>query len=88
METFDEWWTRIGRTLDPDTEDVPWYDKRKGLAEAAFNAAKAQSRNYTADEEVMPEKVTFGNGRVVWIAENKTPGVHNGVYLEVAQIPD
>ena len=50
--------------------------------------ARAQSRNYTADEEVMPEKVTFANGRVVWIADNKADGVHNGVYLEVGQLPD
>lgn len=88
METFEQWWERDGRMIDPDFSEVSWYDKRKGLAEAAFNAAKAQSRNYVADEEVMPEKVTFANGRVVYIAENKTPGVHHGVYLEVGQLPD
>ena len=88
METFDEWWIRIGRTLDPDVSDAAWYDKRRALAEAAFNAAKAQSRNYAADEETMPGKITFGNGRVVWIADNKSPGVHFGVYLEVGQLPD
>ena len=43
METFDEWWARKGRFIDPDTEDVPWFDKRKALAEEAFRAAVAQS---------------------------------------------
>ena len=88
METFDEWWERDGKFFDPDTDDVPWFDKRKFLAEYAFMRARAQSRNYTADEEVMPEKVTFANGRVVWIADNEADGVHNGVYLEVGQLPD
>lgn len=35
---FDTWWLAEGRFLDPDTEDVPWFDKRKGLAELAFRA--------------------------------------------------
>ena len=84
---FEKWWAEEGRSLDPDTEDVPWFDKRKGLAELAFEAGikcgEARSRNYTADDEVMPESVTFANGRTVRIADNKAPGVHNGVFLEV-----
>ena len=38
--TFEEWWMRTGRMIDPDTEDVPWYDKRKFLAEYTFMRAR------------------------------------------------
>lgn len=65
METFSDWWLRDGRMFDPDTSDVPWFDKRKDLAEKAFNAALAQSRNYTCDDSVLPTEVTFANGRTV-----------------------
>lgn len=37
---FDNWWEVDGRFFDPDTDDVPWFDKRKFLAEYAFNRAK------------------------------------------------
>jgi hypothetical protein len=37
---FDAWWQQDGRGYDPDTEDVPWFDKRKGLAEYAFDAGR------------------------------------------------
>lgn len=37
-ELFDEWWDKKGRFIDPDTEDVPWFDKRKELSEYAFDA--------------------------------------------------
>jgi hypothetical protein len=84
---FDKWWQEEGRMLDPDTADVPWFDKRQGLAELAFEAGikcgMARSRNYVADDAVMPESVTFANGRTVRIVDNKTLGVHNGVFLEV-----
>jgi hypothetical protein len=43
VETFEEWWTRDGKFYDPDTEDVPWFDKRKLLAEYAFEHAKSQT---------------------------------------------
>ena len=88
METFEQWWERDGKFFDPDTDDVPWFDKRKFLAEYAWARARAQSRNYVADEDTMPEKITFANGRVVWLEENKQLGVHHGVYLEVGQLPD
>ncbi len=80
METFEQWWDRAGERMNPDGA--------KGLAECAFNSALNQSRNYIADEETMPEKITFANGRVVWIADNKTIGVHHGVFLEVGQLPE
>jgi ribosomal protein L10 len=83
METFDQWLERTGQSAMAVLNDPA-----VTLARAAWEAAKAQSRNYVADEEVMPEKITFANGRVVYIKDNETPGVHNGVYLEVEQLPD
>jgi hypothetical protein len=80
METFEQWLERSGN----QTRDV----NALSLGKLAWEAAKAQSRNYVADEEVMPEKVTFANGRVVYIADNKSLGVKFGVYLEVEQLPD
>jgi hypothetical protein len=41
---FEEWWNKEGRFYDPDTEDVPWFDKRKVLAELAFVAGMEASR--------------------------------------------
>ena len=79
METFEQWLQRTGQ----NTKNVGAIE----LGRAAWDAAKAQSRNYIADEVEMPEKVTFANGRVVWIADNKSPGVHGGVFLEVGQLP-
>lgn len=66
-QRFEEWWARAGKSIDPDTSDVSWHDKRKGLAAAAFAAATAQSRNYTCDKSYDPTEVTFANGRKVWI---------------------
>ena len=62
---FEEWWSRVGKFIDPDASDVPWYDKRKRLAEAAFMAAKAESGNYIADDSIEPHAITFANGRQV-----------------------
>jgi hypothetical protein len=31
---FEKWWQEDGRMIDPDTEDVPWFDKRKGKKNA------------------------------------------------------
>jgi hypothetical protein len=64
-EAFEEWWNREGQFLDPDTSEVPWFDKRKSLAEMAFEKATAQSRNYVANRETNPTEITFKNGRVV-----------------------
>ena len=45
---FVRWWYKIGKTLDPDTDDVSWFDKRKDLCEYAFVAgyrlAEAESQ--------------------------------------------
>ena len=62
---FDSWWERKGRFIDPDTDDVPWFDKRKELAAMSWEAANATSTNYVADHEVYPQVITFRNGRVV-----------------------
>lgn len=83
-EPFDEWWNRDGRFYDPDTTDVPWYDKRKALAERAFHAASAQSRNYIADQEVYPQSVTFFNGRRVRVSSR---GKQGKPYLVVEVTP-
>lgn len=66
-DAFEEWWARDGFYIDPDTSDVPWFDKRKGLAELAFAAAYAQSGNYVANDDTFPSEVTFSNGRIVRI---------------------
>ncbi len=79
METFEQWLGRTGQIADGAARE---------LARAAWESAKAQSRNYVADAEVHPERITFANGRVVYIADNKEPGVHHGVYLEVGQLPE
>jgi hypothetical protein len=87
LSGFEKWWQEQGRGLDPDTEDVPWYDKREALAHLAFDegvrVGMALAGNYTADDAVMPERVDFANGRFVRIVDNPAPGVHNGVFLEV-----
>lgn len=62
-EHFQLWWDREGKSFDPDTSDVPWEDKRKALAEKAFDVAMAISQNYVADTEVNPSEVIFENGR-------------------------
>lgn len=66
---FDDWWHRDGQYLDPDTDDVPWFDKRKALAQMAFEAAMAASGNYTADDAVDALQFTFANGRIVQWSE-------------------
>lgn len=33
-----EWWRSDGLYIDPDTDDVDWFDKRKELALIAFEA--------------------------------------------------
>lgn len=82
---FEKWWAEEGRSLDPDTEDVPWFDKRKGLAESAFEAGikcgMIRGGNYTANSSVSPNAIEFANGRTVRIREMSSPDC--GPYLEV-----
>jgi hypothetical protein len=42
-ESFDDWWQRDGKFYDPDTDDVPWFDKRKELAEYAWHRRGEQN---------------------------------------------
>ena len=44
VAAFDDWWSADGQYLDPDTSDVPWFDKRRGLAEAAFAAGRGDAK--------------------------------------------
>lgn len=44
-EAFAVWWNADGRFLDPDTSDVPWFDKREALAEDAYLAAASARQN-------------------------------------------
>jgi hypothetical protein len=71
---FEKWWLETGRTLDPDTEDVPLQDKLKGLMELAFLAGHtvgmAEGGNYTADHSVYPTEIQFSNGRIVGIGKH------------------
>lgn len=83
METFEQWLERTGQSAMAVLNDPA-----VTLAKAAWTAAVAQSRNYVADDVEMPEKVTFANGRVVYIADNKSPSVQHGVFLEVEQLPE
>ena len=41
--SFVEWWEKDGRFIDPDTDDVPWFDKRRELCEMAWDAALKQA---------------------------------------------
>lgn len=66
---FENWWERKGQFLDPDTSDVPWQDKRKALAEMAFDAAADQSGNYITDHPQFPKEALFANGRRVKIQD-------------------
>lgn len=66
-EHFDAWWSQEGQYLDPDTDDVPWFDKRQGLAAFAFQAGMASGGNYTADDSTFPKQFTFANGRIVTV---------------------
>lgn len=77
METFEQWWQRVGRGVcvaTPAGED---------LARRAFEAARAQSCNYVADDDTMPGEVLFANGRVVAIRERED-GV-KGYYLAIGR---
>jgi hypothetical protein len=85
LSGFEKWWRERGRSLDPDTEDVPWFDKREALAHIAFDegikAGMALAGNYIANESVCPTCVRFQNGRTVRIGEHSGHGLPP--YLEI-----
>lgn len=68
---FEDWWMTTGKFIDPDINDVPLEDKLKGFMEYAFEAAMAISRNYMANDSIYPKVITFKNGRVVSLDEDK-----------------
>lgn len=43
-EKFAKWWEADGQFIDPDSSDVPWFDKRQELAEDAFLAGLEAER--------------------------------------------
>lgn len=53
--TFEGWWQDDGRFYDPDTADVPWFDKRKGLAEYAYVAGLRKAKYSTGMDGRAPE---------------------------------
>lgn len=77
--SFHRWWVEIGQFMDPDTEDVSWFDKRKSLSQAAYYAGitvgLAVAGNYTADDPVEPTVLTFANG-------NRVKNVNGKIVLE------
>ena len=50
FKDFDDWWSKEGHYLDPDTTDVSWYDKRSELARMAWEAS-AKARLTTRAQE-------------------------------------
>lgn len=42
---FDDWWEKDGKFYDPDWSDVPWFDKRKDLAEYAWHRSQTELRS-------------------------------------------
>jgi hypothetical protein len=79
---FTEWYKAEGSRLNCDADDL------KAAYTAGFNSGMAVSRNHTANDRVMPDRVHFSNGTVVKIVSNKTPGVHDGVFLSVEKFAD
>jgi hypothetical protein len=47
---FDAWWNAEGQYLDPDTDDVPWFDKRKDLCALAWSALEAAARAKSSEK--------------------------------------
>lgn len=56
VATFQDWWNSDGRFLDPDTSDVPWFDKREALAEYAYDAALSQAQSALAAMRAQKEE--------------------------------
>lgn len=51
-KAFEKWWSDEGIYIDPDTSDVPWFDKRKELCEYAWDAAFALGQLHPQWKEV------------------------------------
>lgn len=70
---FDKWWSEEGRSIDPDTSDVSWFDKREELCGYAFKAGVkigfARAGNYTADDDTNATEIIFANGTKVSVVD-------------------
>jgi hypothetical protein len=66
---FDEWWIRKGRFIDTEPS-VSSADKMKDMMSMAWEAARAQSGNYVADAPEGAHRITFANGREVYMSED------------------
>ena len=63
--TFDTWWRDEGRFIDPDTSDVPWFDKREELAHCAFDAAASGLEAAEAIVDALPKCWRLVDGELV-----------------------
>ena len=43
---FDDWWIADGKFFDPDFSEIPWFDKRKDLAEYAWHRGRASMTTF------------------------------------------
>lgn len=75
-EQFESWWSNGGRFIDPDSADVPWFDKRKGLAGYAFFAG-AQKRITAVLETAQPELDRLRTEVEDLRAQLNTPELHD-----------
>lgn len=69
--TFEQWWDLTGRFIDPDFSDVPWFDKREGLAAAAFDAASEGLRPEHKCRKIAT--AIMAEGRDWWVGELLEP---------------
>jgi hypothetical protein len=80
MKNFNEWWSEDGSYIDPDTADVPWFDKRRGLAEAAFSAGMDEGVNYVFDN------LALALGLTQWVAKDGSESWDGDVYATLMGI--
>jgi hypothetical protein len=60
IDDFQIWWMKDGAYYDPDTEDIPWFDKRKELAAYAWNAAKGSEMSNQSEQVRIPDESAIG----------------------------
>ena len=58
--TFAEWWLLEGQFIDPDTADVPWFDKRESLCRDAFDAGCKSLEALNKEKEcLVPDSIAM-----------------------------
>jgi hypothetical protein len=65
MTTFYEWWAK--------QQGAVFNESCQTAAQLAWDTAMAVGRNYVADDEIYPQKVTFANGRIVVLISGVQP---------------